>query len=65
MIVKVTVVILLALALLCLILSVWVDAMDKDRGDDDYCHGCYQGFCTEDPKSDKCKKWRDEHERKT
>lgn len=65
MIVKITILALFALAFLALIISAWVDGMSKDRGDDDYCYGCYQGFCTETPKSDRCKKWRDEHERKT
>ena len=31
---------------------------------DSYCHGCHCGWCTEEPKSKECQKWRDEIENK-
>lgn len=36
----------------------------SNRGKDDYydyCHGCQCGWCTEEPKSQKCERWVNEN----
>lgn len=33
--------------------------LDSEESVYDYCYGCKHGFCTETPKTEKCKKWVD------
>lgn len=36
----------------------WVRCIDSDIGDYEYCIGCTDSECNDEPKSDGCGKWR-------
>lgn len=42
-----------------LILTRWVRSLGKYK-EYDYCYGCNAGLCLEDPKSEKCERWKNE-----
>ena len=54
-------IIILGLYLYLFLIVSWIDLIDNSDEDYEYCDNCKHGFCTEDPRSNQCQKWREQH----